>query len=300
MNGLIFDIKRYAIHDGPGIRTTVFFKGCPLRCCWCHNPEGLSPQPQIVYRQDRCIGCKACVRTCPQNALTLTAQGVLTDTAHCRACGTCAQVCPAEARQAVGWPTGIESLIQAIEKDVPFYDQSGGGVTFSGGEPLFQASFLIELLTACGRRDIHRVVDTTGYAHRDTLAAVASRTDLFLFDLKLMDPARHKRFTGVSNRKIRQNLKWLAHQEIDLVVRIPLIPGINDGHRNIDQCGAFIAGLGSVDRVDLLPYHQSSRGKYEKLRIDYRADRIRPPRPRKIEAVARRLAAFGLRVHTGG
>jgi len=298
--GIIFDIKKYAIHDGPGIRTTVFFKGCPMSCRWCHNPEGLSITSQIVYNREKCIGCGECVTACPENALSLSPEGVETDFARCRHHGTCALICPAEARESAGETISVENLVNIIAKDVPFYDESGGGVTFSGGEPLFQPEFLLAVLDACATLHIHRAMDTTGYTDSDTITAVAERTDLFLFDLKLMDPEKHKRYTGVSNRKILANLEHIAGMDLDIIIRMPLLPGINDDDENIDKTGRFIAALPGVRKIDILPYHDFQKTKYSKFAIPYRAEAIASPTNQQVAAVGKRLEDFGLNVTIGG
>ena len=298
--GIIFDIKKYAIHDGPGIRTTVFLKGCPLSCPWCHNPEGLSIKPQVVYNREKCIGCGECVAACPENALSLSTRGVETDFARCRHHGTCVLICPAEARESAGETISVENLVNIIAKDVPFYDESGGGVTFSGGEPLFQPEFLMAVLDACAILHIHRAVDTTGYTDSDTITAVAERSDLFLFDLKLMDPEKHKCYTGVSNRKILANLERIAGMDLDIIIRMPLLPGINDDDENIDKTGRFIAALPGVRKIDILPYHDFQKTKYSKFAIPYRAEEIASPTNQEVAAVVERLEDFGLDVTIGG
>jgi pyruvate formate lyase activating enzyme len=298
--GLIFDIKRYAIHDGPGIRTTVFFKGCPFSCWWCHNPESLEIAPQGLYSKQRCIGCSQCANICPSGALRLTPGGVVTDHALCEYCGTCALICPAEARQLAGKYQSVENLMEIIEKDVLFYDESGGGATFSGGEPLLQADFLLELLKACGQRDIHRAIDTTGYADTNLLMEIARETELFLFDIKLMDPQKHKQYTGVSNHKILHNLKRLASEAVEITIRIPLIPGINDDDENITRTGTYISKLPGVENVDILPYHGAARYKYLKISANYNTKNILPPTRVRLSAVAQRLESFGLKVRIGG
>jgi pyruvate formate lyase activating enzyme len=298
--GLIFDIKRYAIHDGPGIRTTVFFKGCPFSCWWCHNPEGLEIAPQRLYSKERCIDCGQCAGMCPSGALRPGPGGVVTEPALCQYCGTCALICPAEARELAGQYLSVEKLMAVIEKDILFYDESGGGATFSGGEPLRQADFLLELLKACGRRDIHRTVDTTGYADTNLLLEIARETELFLFDIKLMDPQKHKQFTGVSNRKILHNLERLAREAVEITIRIPLIPGINDDDENITRTGTYISRLPGVENVDILPYHEAARYKYLKISANYNPRNLLPPTRDRLSAVAQRLESFGLQVKIGG
>ncbi|MCG6908591.1 MAG: glycyl-radical enzyme activating protein [Deltaproteobacteria bacterium] len=298
--GIIFDIKRYAIHDGPGIRTTVFFKGCPLRCPWCHNPEGLDRVPQVAYRQDRCIGCGECIDACPEKALALTPEGVRTDETRCRHCGACSKACPADARELVGKIASVREVLDIIKKDVPFFDTSGGGATFSGGEPLMQPEFLLALLQACGREEIHRAVDTTGYADTDTLMQIARHTDLFLYDLKCMDPAKHRRYTGVSNALILKNLDALSRYGIRIGVRIPLIPGINDRDDDIDAFIAHLSHLPRVPMVHILPYHDFQKRKYTTFSMIYDLDDVRPPSTESVRVIEQRFRAAGLTVEVGG
>ena len=298
--GIIFDIKRYAIHDGPGIRTTVFFKGCPLTCPWCHNPEGIDRSPQVVYQKSKCIGCLECIAACPEKALCAGSNGIITDEALCNHCGACVDVCPAGARERVGRTETVDSLMEVIRKDVPFFDTSGGGVTFSGGEPLMQAEFLLEMLKACGKEDIHRALDTTGYTDSDTLKRLAPHIDLFLFDLKFMDPKKHRHYTGVSNEQILKNLETLARHGSRVIIRIPLIPGINDDEDNINTMVSFIDHLPHIKTVHILPYHDFQKRKYDKFSMNYTARDVKPPAPQRVESIGKQLADRGLSVEVGG
>jgi pyruvate formate lyase activating enzyme len=298
--GTVFNISRYAIHDGPGIRTTVFFKGCPLSCWWCHNPEGISPEPEISLWPNRCVRCGACIEACPEHAISLSDGGVDTDASLCELCFACVKVCPADAREVVGRTMTVDEVVAEIKKDVAFYDESGGGVTFSGGEPLMQPAFLLELLDACGGLEIHRAVDTSGYASKAVLLEVAGKTDLFLYDLKHMDPEIHMKYTGVSNELILENLKALACRQVAICVRLPVIPGINDDRNNIERTGAFLQSLHRVCYIDLLPYHDVASGKYKRFGYPYRLGKLPAPDPVHLQDIAAVLSSYGLCVTVGG
>ncbi len=300
MKGRIFNIMRFSTHDGPGIRTTVFLKGCPLACWWCHNPENWGHVPSVVYIKDRCTGCGACVAACPHQALSLTAEGVLTDIERCRDCGACVAACPAEARESTGRSIGLDELLQTVERDTPFYDQSEGGVTFSGGEPLAQPEFLMAALERCGRAGIHRAVDTSGYAEADVIRRAARLADLFLYDLKVMDPGIHRRCTGVDNTRILGNLRFLSEVGAEVVVRIPLVPGVNDGPANIAATGEFLAGLPRRHPVDLLPYHDTARAKYARLGLRRNGPAPAPPAAERLAAIQSELSRYGISTHVGG
>jgi pyruvate formate lyase activating enzyme len=262
----IFDIKRYAINDGPGIRIVIFLKGCNLNCAWCHNPESVSAFQEKMYAPNKCIGCGTCVEECPENALTSTAGGIVTDTESCTLCGKCAEVCPTKAIEMSGHPMSVGEIMNEIGKEQVFFDQSGGGVTFSGGEPMLHHEFLIQLLDECGRRKIHRAVDTAGLINTKILLEVARRTDLFLFDLKVMDTEKHRKWIGVPNEKILENLKILAATGANINIRIPLIGGVNDDIENMEATAKFVASLsGEKKTVNLLPYHKIAQTKYQKL-----------------------------------
>jgi len=294
--GIVFDVRRYSIHDGPGIRTTVFFKGCPLKCDWCHNPESRAFGQDLIYRPNRCILCDGCLEACPHGAISRQGDVILTDREKCCVSGACVLVCDAEARQLVGRRMSVAQVMEEIEADRAFYDQSGGGVTFSGGEPLAQPAFLFNLLVACKERDLHTALDTSGYASWSVLDKIRPYADLFLYDLKMMDDIRHRRFTGVSNKKILANLSRLSNLGHAIIIRIPVIPGINDDEANLRQTGAFLSALPVRPAVQLLAYHQSGLAKYAGLDLEYRLPAVRPPEPPRLNALAGILQESGLQV----
>jgi pyruvate formate lyase activating enzyme len=300
MMGMIFDVKKFSIHDGPGIRTTVFFKGCSLSCWWCHNPESQSLQPEMIFRGSRCIQCAACEAICAQGAISADDGVLTTDGQKCTLCGDCVEACYAEAREIVGQEMTVAQVMAEIERDIAFYDESGGGVTFSGGEPLLQESFLLALLRACKEKEIHTTLDTCGFAPWETLDRVRECVDLFLYDLKLMDDARHREFTGVSNKLILSNLQALSARREDIILRVPLIPGMNDDEENIRQTGTFATALPCLNRMDILPYHRGAVDKYDRLNRAYGLSEIRPPSEERMAEVAQILRGFGFPVKIGG
>ncbi len=298
--GVIFDIAKFSIHDGPGIRTTVFLKGCPLSCPWCHNPESQALERQRWFWERRCIRCGACVEACTHGAISLSGDSVITDEARCVVCGDCVEVCQAEAREIVGRQATVAEVMAEVEKDIIFYDESGGGVTFSGGEPLMQPDFLRALLQSCKEKEIHAAVDTSGLAAWKTLRQISQDVDLFLYDLKLMDDEKHRRLTGISNDLILSNLRALASQGSTITVRVPIIPNINDDGENISRTGEFVASLPRVPPVSILPYHKAGADKYARLNKTYAMPQTQSPSDERMAEIAAVLQGFGLTVKVGG
>ncbi len=297
--GVIFDVKRFSIQDGPGIRTTIFFKGCPLSCWWCHNPESRSRDPVVYHDASRCLLCGDCARVCPEDALALTEYGVVKDGARCREHGLCAAVCPAEARRQVGSRVTVAEVVREIERDRLYFDESGGGVTFSGGEPLLQWEFLLEVLKVCGELDVHRAVDTTGVAAPSVLLRVAAETDLFLYDIKTMDPALHRRATGVNLLPVLNNLAILLDAGARVRIRVPLIPGVTTVE-SIERTGEFLADHPPVEGVDLLPFHRSARDKHRKFGVPWLLESDEELPDGRVRDWAARLDGYGFPVTIGG
>lgn len=268
--GLVFDIKRYSINDGPGIRTTIFLKGCPLSCVWCHNPEGISRRPQLLYTANRCIGCGTCAAVCPVGAIVSASAGkVIIDRNLCKLCGDCCEECPGNALEISGIDYTVEEIMKEVEKERVFMENSGGGVTFCGGEPLMQPEFLVSLLESCRERGIHTAVDTSLYAPSSMVEKVAEKCDLFLVDLKLMDKEKHILYCGVPNDLILENLRLLSKLGKMLIIRIPLIEGVNSDERNMEESVSFLKSLGNVIDVEILSYHDIGAGKHAKLGTHY-------------------------------
>ena len=305
--GVIFDIQRYSIHDGPGIRTVVFLKGCPLCCQWCSNPEGQNPVPEMEFSSSRCERCGRCVEVCPQEAVNRVldcAPAEKLDRRACDLCGLCVEACPSSALILSGRRVTVEEVMVEVKKDLAFYRRSGGGVTLSGGDPLAQPSFARALLGRCGEANIHTAIETCGHAPEQVFRQVVEPSDLVLYDLKHMDPVEHQRLTGASNAVVLRNLRALVWMGKPIVARLPLIPGRNDGEANLREIGSLLSGLG-IREVHLMPFHQLGKDKYQRLGIRYELGEL----PALLGSgdggntlpVARAaLESFGLAVQIGG
>ncbi|RKY67342.1 MAG: glycyl-radical enzyme activating protein [Candidatus Latescibacterota bacterium] len=301
VGGLIFDIKRFAVHDGPGIRTTVFLKGCPLNCWWCHNPESIDPKPELVLFEDKCIGCGKCFEVCPQEAHEVLPDGTrVYHRERCVLCGRCVEVCYAEALVMEGREVTVEEVMAELRKDALFYGSSGGGITLSGGEPMFQPRFTLAILERCKSEGFHTALDTSGYAPWGVYEKVLPYVDLVLYDLKHMDPIAHRKYTGVSNELILENLVKLGESGVPIEVRMPIVPGINDGKDDIMRAAEFLKRVKNITQVVLLPYHKFGEAKYKRLGREYKLKGLQPPDKGRMEEVAGWLRYRGFEVHISG
>jgi len=287
MMGSVFNLQRFSLQDGPGLRSTVFMKGCPLSCLWCHNPESRAPQIEFLRMETRCMACGRCSAE---------------DLAGCAGAKGAGDVaaCPTGALQQVGRDREAAEVVREVLRDRIFFDESGGGVTFSGGEPLMQPGFLLEALGLLRAEGVHTALDTCGFAPRADLLAAAGLASLVLYDLKLMDDARHRAATGQSNRIILDNLKALAEVHEDIRIRVPVIPGLNDDLANLEATADFLASLAGARRVDLLPYHRIGEAKFARLGLDYALSDLRSPTPQRLEALAAVFRDRGLDTTAGG
>lgn len=269
---LIFNVQKYNMYDGPGLRTIVFFKGCPLRCKWCSNPEGQLRRYQVLYKKDACVRCGNCARVCPVGVFKLQRDYIVDHDVECIGCGRCEAECPKEALALQGEYKTISELLDLVLEDKPFYDTSGGGLTIGGGEVLMQPEAAVNLLTVCKQNGVNTAIETSGYARPETVAKVAEVTDLFLYDIKHMDSDKHYELTGVRNESILTNLKWLLDNRHNVRIRMPLLKGMNDGEKEIRQLIEFLKPYRehkNFKGVDLLPYHKLGVHKYTQLGLEY-------------------------------
>lgn len=296
LTAMIFDIQRFSINDGPGIRTTVFFKGCPLTCLWCDNPESQRPNPQLLYFDLLCVRCYRCVEACPTGATTTAADGsIVIDRELCEACGTCVQACPSEARALSGKLMTVDEVLDIVKKDSLFYRNSGGGVTASGGEPTHQPVFLEEFFRRCQESGFHTTLDTSGYVPWEVLEKILEHVDLVLFDIKHMDPAMHMALTGGDNKLILENAKRIVQKGRPMILRLPLIPGCNDSEQHIKSVAEFAVQIGT-GRIDIVPYHELGTKKYERLGLEYKLTDVKPYKEEQIQAIKQKFESYGLDV----
>lgn len=299
-NGIVFDIKRYTLHDGPGIRTTIHLKGCPLACLWCHNPESQSFKPQLLFRRERCIACGKCVDACPNQAVLPKNAGFEIESDRCSGLGKCADICPAEARELCGRSMSAPDAMKALLKDRIFFEQSGGGMTLSGGEPLSQPEFCIALLRACKRYEIHTAIDTCGFVGFSVLRETIPFTDLYLYDMKHMDPEKHKDYTGVDNEVILSNLVKLGECGGTINARIPFIPGINTDEKNLRTLASFLSHVKGLTQLNLLPYHNAAEDKHNRWKMDYKLKNLYVPTENALRSAAGIIESYGVKTVIGG
>lgn len=299
LKGAIFNIQRYSVQDGPGVRTTVFVKGCPLRCLWCSNPESQKQQPQVSHRNSLCDRCGRCVEACPRDAITIHSGGIRIHRGKCDNCGLCVPACYPGALELLGREVSEEETLAEARKDALFYRNSGGGVTVSGGEPLAQPEFVAGFLRRCQEFGLHTTIDTCGYADSKALQLVLEHVDLVLYDIKHMEDETHRRATGVSNKRILANALAVASAGVSMIMRLPLISGINDSEENVRRTARFAQELG-VRRLDLLPYHRFGTSKYTNLDRRYRLDGMATPPDDVVQHLKAMLESMGLECQVGG
>jgi pyruvate formate lyase activating enzyme len=297
LSGLVSSIERLAIHDGPGIRTVVFLKGCPLHCLWCASPQTQSSKPDLLVYPDRCLHCGRCIEICERGAIRDTdGQGKVLDRLRCDLCADCATGCYAEALRVYGEVKTVSQVLAEVERDRVFYEQSGGGVTVSGGEPLQQIAFTRGLLSACRKAGIHTAMETSGFQSWERFRTVLTELDLLLYDLKQMDSQKHAGLTGQSNALILSNLKKALATGVKTIIRVPVIPNHNDDDGNMEAMARFLRQIGPVQRIELLPYHRLGVAMYDRLGREYALPDLEPPSDNKLEHLAGILTREGFRV----
>jgi len=287
ITGTIFNIQRFSVQDGPGIRTTVFVKGCPLTCPWCSNPESIHPYPEVAHVDVSCKQCGTCIKACDLGAISFAEKGINIDREKCNNCGKCVEVCPNDALKLFGEEVSVEEVLEEVLKDRLYYHSSGGGMTVSGGEPLRQARFVSALFECCHEEGLHTTLDTSGHGRQSDLEKVLKNTDLVLFDLKLMDPGAHIATVKASNDPIHRNARVVVERGIPMIVRIPLIPGLTDTDENIEAIAKFVEGLNPELPVNVLPYHRMGMGKYRMLDREYTLADLTTQPQEKLDAIVR-------------
>jgi pyruvate formate lyase activating enzyme len=275
-SGMVFHIQSYSLHDGPGIRTVIFLKGCPMNCKWCANPESQNPSQEVYYTQVRCIGCGMCVGVCKEHALTRAEDGIEVNRSLCTVCGDCQSVCPTEAISATGKPMAVDEVVAAVERERNYIMDSGGGVTFSGGEPFGQSEFLLEAATALKSLGYHIAVETGGFVEFSEISKSLNHIDLFLYDIKAIPAKLHFSGTGKDNTKILENAKKLVAGGSNVVFRIPVIPGFNSDKEEMGKIADFISGVNGSN-AELIPYHKFGKSKYRSLGKEYELENAEPP-----------------------
>lgn len=295
ITGIVFNIQRYSIDDGPGVRTTVFMKGCPLRCLWCSNPESQCGQPEVTYRYTSCKRCGTCVRVCPEKAVTLDDDGVHIDRSICTLCGECVKNCIPQALQISGKKMTVDEVFNVVKKDADYYEASGGGVTASGGEIIAQADFVAALFKKCREAGFHTNADTSGYGDPAGLEKILEYSDLVYYDLKHLDPVKHKEYTGQSNELILKNLKLVVEKGVPLVIRVPLIPGYNDSEENLRALAQTVADVAKNAPVSIMPYHRYGANKYRMLDMVYPLEDVREPTQDELQKVKEIIESYGLK-----
>ena len=302
VSGAIFNIQHYSIHDGPGIRTTVFLKGCPLKCFWCQNPESQDLKPVIFFNSEKCKGCGICVEVCPEEAIRISDNKSMTNRNRCKGNGNCAEVCPNEARSLIGRYMTATEVFEDVNADAIFYQNSGGGVTLSGGDPAAQPDFSTGILKLCRNVGIHTAIETCGFTKWDILTGILEYTDLVLYDIKHMDPVKHKEYTGISNELILDNAKKIKKiMHLPMLIRLPIMPGYNDSRENMKMTARFIAkDLGTVEKVHLLPYHRLGETKYERMEASNKSIPVTPPSDQHMENLRKIFESFSLPTVLGG
>lgn len=269
MNGTIFNIQKFCVNDGPGIRTTVFLKGCPLRCIWCHNPESKKTAPEMFYNAQKCVKCGRCAKACDKVCHEFSDDVHLYDREKCAVCGKCAEVCPTEALETAGYEISVEDALRDVLKDKVFYDNSGGGMTVSGGEPMLQFDFTLSLMKAAKEAGLHTCMETCGYAPEERYREIAPYVDIFLFDYKITDPEKHRECTGVTNELILSNLRMLDGAGSRIILRCPIIPTVNDTEEHLSAIANLANSLSNVLEINIEPYHPLGSGKSEMLGKEY-------------------------------